>query len=120
MKDINLNTVIKLEHFQNIELMECMLMQNFPYDPFSSPTKKAWEWGMGEYALKKLDLLKGSEGSTAIGIGSGLELFQFWITNFYDNVWGTDLFKEEFHQHDTYNVVRCPRPSGRGYPKRQM
>lgn len=50
---------------------------------------------MGIYAMRELGVLK--PDAQAIGVGSGVELIQFILTNYVAGVTGTDLYRPDIH-----------------------
>lgn len=63
--------------------------------------RKAWEWSQGLYALQHLGLLR--EVATAIGVGTGIEQIMFYLTNYIQMVYATDIYgKGEFADETAY------------------
>jgi SAM-dependent methyltransferase len=52
--------------------------------------RKGWEWAQGLYALEKLGMLR--HDAVAIGVGAGTEQFIFYLTNYINMVYATDIY----------------------------
>jgi SAM-dependent methyltransferase len=55
--------------------------------------RKDWEWALGIIAMKRFGKL--NDDNTALGIGAGRELILFYLTNYLDHLYATDLYSRK-------------------------
>jgi SAM-dependent methyltransferase len=100
---IKLNKICCIEDWENHEVKEIILrLQDITYYNKCQGIlarkpgqihRKDWEWALGIIAMKRFGKLNNK--NTALGIGAGRELILFYLTNYLDHLYATDLYSRK-------------------------
>ena len=86
-----LNRLCYVEDWKNGEVRDTLSqLQKLNLQGFIH--RKDWEWALGIIAMRRFDKL--TKKSTAIGIGCGTEPIPFYLANYINHVYGTDLYEQ--------------------------
>jgi SAM-dependent methyltransferase len=92
---IRLNKVCEAEDFRNRQLLDVMRrvfshVSSTPGWPAGQEQRKLWEVAMAVATFERYHKLTGEEA--VLGVGAGLEITTFYLTNFVKRVFATDLY----------------------------
>ena len=100
---IKLNKICCIEDWENHEVKEIIpKLQDITYYNKCQGIlarkpgqihRKDWEWALGIIAMKRFGKLNNK--NTALGIGAGRELILFYLTNYLDHLYATDLYSRK-------------------------
>ena len=100
---IKLNKICCIEDWENHEVKEIIpKLQDITYYNKCQGIlarkpgqihRKDWEWALGIIAMKRFGKLNNE--NTALGIGAGRELILFYLTNYLDHLYATDLYSRK-------------------------
>jgi SAM-dependent methyltransferase len=100
---IKLNKICCIEDWENHEVKEIIpKLQDITYYNKCQGIlarkpgqihRKDWEWALGIIAMKRFGKLNNE--NTALGIGAGRELILFYLSNYLDHLYATDLYSRK-------------------------
>ena len=100
---IKLNKICCIEDWENHEVKEIIpKLQDITYYNKCQGVlarkpgqihRKDWEWALGIIAMKRFGKL--NNDNTALAIGAGRELILFYLTNYLDHLYATDLYSKK-------------------------